>query len=386
MQQVRARLRPGHPWIFANDVLDPPVARLEPGGAVTVVDERGRPRGVGYANPHSLITIRMVAREPVDLDDAAFWAARLERAWTWRQRALPGRASMRVCAGEADGVPGLVVDRYEDVLVAQITTLGMERRREALVRALREVHTPRGIVARDDASARRLEGLAGEAQVAWGEVPDQVEFEENGVRLGTDVLRGQKTGFFFDQAENRSFLRARARDATVLDVYANVGGWALAALAGGAREAVAVDSSASAVALILANGARNGTSDRLQAVEADARTWMAEAARQGRRFDRVCVDPPAFAKNRKSAGAALGAYKAVNALAAALVAPGGLLFTSSCSHHIEPDRFEDAVEGGLRSAGRTALLIRRGGQAPDHPILPGMRETAYLKHLVYVLP
>jgi 23S rRNA (cytosine1962-C5)-methyltransferase len=386
MLQVRARVRPGHVWIFANDVLDPPVARLEPGQAVDVVDERGRPVGRGYANPHSLICIRLVARGPVDLESVDLWRDRLATAWAWRQRALPGRRSMRVCAGEADGLPGLVVDRYEDVLVAQITTFGMDRRRDLLRAALDAVFAPRGVVARDDASARVHEGLGGEANVWFGDVPAEVEFEESGVSLATDPLHGQKTGFFFDQAENRAFLRARAAGARVLDLYAHVGGWALAAMAGGAREAVAVDSSATAVALVRANAARNGVADRVEAVDADARRWLVEAAARGERFDVVCVDPPAFAKNRKSAGAALSAYKQVNTAAAAVVAPGGFLYTSSCSHHILPERFEDAVHAGLRASGRRGLLIRRGGQAPDHPILPGVPESEYLKHLVYVLP
>ncbi len=383
MQQVRAHVHPGRPWIFANEVIDPPVARLEPGGVVDVTDDRGRPIGRGYANPHSLICIRIVARGPVDLDGEELYRERLAGAWAWRQRALPGRRSMRVCAGDADGLPGLVVDRYEDVLVVQITTLGMDRRRDLIRAALTSVFAPTGIVVRDDIGIRTLEGIGGEAAVWAGTVPDRVAFDENGVQLAIDPIRGQKTGFFFDQAENRTWLRARCDGARVLDLYANVGGWALAALAGGARSAVAIDSSAAAVALITENAARNGWSDRSQAVEADARRWLAEHADE--RFDVVCVDPPAFAKNRKSVGPALHAYKQVNAAAAVLVAPGGFLYTSSCSHHIHPERFQEAVEAGLRGAGRSAVLVHRGGQAADHPILPGLPESEYLKHLVYML-
>lgn len=385
MQQVRARVQPGRPWIFANEILDPPVARLEPGGVVDVVDDRGRPMGRGYANPRSLICIRLLGRGAIDLESEALYHERLAAAWAWRVQALPGRRSMRVCAGEADGLPGLVVDRYEDVLVVQITTLGMDRRRARILAALQAVFSPRGIVVRDDLGIRTLEGLGGEAHVAWGEVPGRVAFEEHGVHLAIDPIHGQKTGFFFDQAENRLWLRQRCAGARVLDLYANVGGWALAALAGGARSAVAVDSSAQAVAAIRDNAARNGQADRLEAVEADARRWLGEAAAAGTRFEVVCVDPPAFAKNRKSAGPALHAYKQVNAAAAALVAPGGFLYSSSCSHHIHADRFQEAVESGLRAAGRVGVLVHRGGQAPDHPILPGLPESEYLKHLVYAV-
>ncbi len=385
MQQVRAHVHPGRPWIFANEVIDPPVARLEPGGVVDVVDDRGRPVGRGYANPHSLICIRIVARTPVDLDGTSLYVERLAAARAWRERALPGRRSLRVCAGDADGLPGLVVDRYEDVLVVQITTLGMDRRRDLIRDALVSVYQPAGIVIRDDISIRTLEGCGGEAAVWYGEVPARVAFEESGVKLAIDPIHGQKTGFFFDQAENRAWLRARCDGARVLDLYANVGGWALAALAGGAREAVAVDSSASAVALIAENGARNGMEGRLHAIEADARRWLDVRAAAGDLFDVVCVDPPAFAKNRKSVGPALHAYKQVNAAATLLVAPGGFLYTSSCSHHIHPERFQEAVEAGLRHAGRSAVLVHRGGQAADHPILPGLPESEYLKHLVYMV-
>lgn len=383
MLRVRADVRPGHPWVFSNEILEPPVVSLPPGDAVEVVDRGGRPVGRGYCNPHSLITIRLLTRGDADIDAPAFYRDRLATALALRERVLPGRRSYRVCAGEADGLPGFILDRFEDVLVAQVTTLGMERRKPLLREAVEAVLAPRGAFLRNDVGARALEGLGQDNEVWFGEVPERVAFEENGVRLVCDPREGQKTGFFFDQAENRRFAASRCVGARVLDVYAHTGAWALHALVAGAREAVAIDSSGPACRLIAENAALNGVS--LQIIEADARAAMERLHAAGERFDVVCIDPPAFAKSRKTAGVALGGYKAVNAAAARLVRPGGLLFSSSCSHHVLADRFEDAVVSGVRQAGRSAVLVRRGGQAPDHPILPGVPETEYLKHLVFVL-
>jgi 23S rRNA (cytosine1962-C5)-methyltransferase len=385
MLRVRVRSRPGHPWVFANEIVDPPVSALPAGDQVEVVDERGRVLGRGYCNPQSLITIRIVTRGAADLDAVDLYRERLADALALRARVLPDRRSYRVCAGEADGLPGLILDRYEDVIVAQITTLGMERRKHLLQEAVASVLAPRGAVLRNDVGARVLEGLPTDNEVWFGEVPDRVEFDENGVRLLADVREGQKTGFFFDQAENRRFLAGRCDGARMLDVYAHTGAWAIGALRAGAVAATAVDVSAGACALIRANAALNGVSDRLTVVQDDARAALAKLHAEGARFDVVCVDPPAFAKSRKKAAVALAAYKSVNADAFRLVAPGGLYFASSCSHHVLAERFEEAVVAGARAAGRRVQLVRRGGQAPDHPILPGVPETEYLKHLVFVV-
>jgi 23S rRNA (cytosine1962-C5)-methyltransferase len=249
-----------------------------------------------------------------------------------------------------------------------------------LLDALRAVFAPTGIIAKNDVGLRQLEGLPLEPRVWWGTVPERVAFEENGVAYMADLLGGQKTGFFFDQADNRAWMAERVRGATVLDVYAHLGGWALTAMKHGARAATAIDVSGPACAAIRDNAARNGVA--VEVIEGDAREAMAGL---GGSFDVVCVDPPAFAKNRKSAGVAVGAYKQVNQAAARLVAPGGLLFTSSCSHHVLPERFEEAVVTGIRAAGRRGVLVRRAAQGPDHPILPGVPETEYLKHRVFIL-
>ncbi len=385
MIKVIARPRPGHRWIFSNELLDPPVSTLVPGAAVDVYEPGGRRIGRGYANPRSLITIRLVTSGHEDLDDAHFWTERLRAVAALRARLIPGRTAGRFCAGDADGMPGVIMDRFGDVLSVQVTTLGMEQRLPLLEVAVNAVFSPTGAVLRNDVAARRLEELPPDPRVWFGEVPERVEFSENGVRYSVDVVHGQKTGFFFDQAENRAFFAPRAGGADVLDAYAHVGGWALTALVHGARAATTIESSAPTNQLIAEGAVANGVADRLTQLHEDAREAMSRLYNEGRRFDLISVDPPAFAKSRKHAGVAVGAYKQVNTAGLRLVRPGGLYFTSSCSHHVLPERFEEAVLAGARTAGRELLLIRRGGQAADHPIHPMMPETAYLKHLVYAV-
>ena len=381
MLRVTARPRPGHPWIFSNEVVSPPVIQLPVGGAVEVVDPSGRVLGRGYANPHSLIAVRLFCGPADSPDDPGLYVRRLQEAVALRARVAPGRRSYRLCAGEADGLPGLIIDRYEDVLSVQITTAGMEKRRDMIRVALEAVLAPTGVVFRGDVPVREMEGLPLEKGIWWGEVPARVGFEENGVRYEADLVDGQKTGFFFDQAENRAFLATRAVGARVLDVYAHLGGWALVAMRHGAAHAATIESSAAANTLIRANAALNEV--ELDVIQGDAEAEMAKLPAAS--LDVVCIDPPPFAKNRKSAGVALGAYKRVNQAAIRLVKPGGLLFTSSCSHHVQPERFMETVVHAARSAGRRLQLVRRGGQAPDHPILPHVPETEYLKHLVFVV-
>lgn len=376
------RVRAGHPWVFSNEI-DGDVAALPAGGAVEVRDADGRFLGRGYANPASLISVRIVTRDRnAHPDDPRLYTEALRRALAWRERLLPGRASCRLVASEGDGLPGLVIDRYSDVLAVQVTTLGMETRLPLLEGAVREVFGPRGAWLRNDGGLRALEGLPLESREWFGEVPDQVPFEENGVQLVADVRSGQKTGFFFDQAENRAFAARVCAGLDVADVYANTGAWGLAALRAGAASATAVEVNPATCAIIAENGLRNGVADRLEVVAGDARTVMERWAGT-RLFGAVFLDPPAFAKSRKKAVPALKGYRDVNRLALRLVVPGGLLFTSSCSHHVLEDRFLEAVLEAARRDQRTLRLARRGEQAPDHPVVPGVPETRYLKHFVF---
>jgi 23S rRNA (cytosine1962-C5)-methyltransferase len=377
------RLRRGHPWVFANEI-DGDVAALPRGGVVDVTDARGEHLGRGTANPASLIAVRVLTRDRSDdPDSAAFYARRLREALARRERVCPGRRSLRLVHGEGDDLPGLVVDRYGDHVVAQLGTLGMELRKDLLEAALREVVAPAGAVLRSEGPARRLEGLEDERRAWFGEVPDETEIEESGVRFGVGLLEGQKTGHFHDQAPNRAALAPLCRGADVLDVYANSGGFGLHALVAGAASCLFVDRSAQCAEAIRANAARNGVAERARALVADGKDTLQQLVRDGRRFGVVMLDPPAFAKTRKAAGAALKGYLDVNALGMRLVEPGGLLATSSCSWHVEEERFLEVVVEAAARAGRRLALVRRGEQGPDHVIRPEIPETRYLKHLVF---
>lgn len=380
------RLRHGHAWVFSNEIQGD-VSALEPGGAVQVLDNGGRFLGVGFANPASLISVRLLSREAsADIDSVDFFARRLREAEALRARVLPGRRSYRLVAGEADFLPGLIIDRYGDVLAVQMHALGMDRRRDLLASALREVFSPAGVVLRNEAAVRGLEGLPPESGLWFGEVPERVEFEAGSVgdqplRLWADVLGGQKTGFFFDQGENRAFAARICGGMRVLDLYANSGAWAIGALLGGAAHATAVEINPRTAEIIQANAALNGVGDRIDVRAEDVKVLLSGQA--GRDWDAVFLDPPAFAKSRKAAGAALAGYRDINRAALSLVRPGGLLFTSSCSYHVEEERFEGAVQSAAFQARRALRQIRRGEQGPDHPVLPGFPETRYLKHFVY---
>lgn len=377
------RVAAGHPWVFSNEI-DGDFRALPAGGAVDVIDAKGKFLGRGYANPRSLITVRLLSRRRREaIDSAAFYAQRLREAVALREAVYPGRTSMRLVFGESDGLPGLVIDRYADVLAVQINTLGMEVRKPQLAEAIQQVLAPRAAVLRNDAKVRELEGLTTGREPWFGDVPGEVAFDELGVRFALDVLGGQKTGHFFDQADNKHAAAPLCRDRTVLDVYANTGGWALHALAAGARSAVVIDSDADNCARAVANGARNGFDGRLEAIAAEAKKTLQQLVAEGRRFGAVVIDPPAFAKQRKAAGAALKGYREINALASMLVEEGGFLFSSSCSWHVEEDRFLEAVVGGAHDAGKRLLLVRRGEQAADHPVLPAAPETRYLKSFTF---
>ena len=379
------RVRAGHPWIFSNEIAGD-VRGLPPGGDVEVRTADGRFVGRGYANPASLIGVRLLTREATDdIADPGFFAARITSAAALRARVLPGRRSCRVVAGEADGLPGLVVDRFDDVLAVQILTLGMERRLPALESALRAALEPRGAVLRNDAAVRKLEGLDLDRRVWWGDVPERVPFEVDGTLLVADVLEGQKTGFFFDQAANRAFAAGVCAGLDVIDVYANTGAWAIGALRAGARSAVAVEVNEKTCALLSESAGRNGVADRLVVAAAEAKADMSARVARGERYGAVFLDPPAFAKSRKAAGSALRGYRDINRLALALVARGGLLFTSSCSYHVQEDRWLAEIAAAAGLARRSLRQVRRGEQAPDHPVLLSVPETRYLKHAVFIV-
>jgi 23S rRNA (cytosine1962-C5)-methyltransferase len=375
-----ARLRRGHPWVFSNEVRGR-VADLEPGGIVEVEDGHGAFLGTAYVNPRSLILARMLSTDREAIDQA-FFRDRIARALAWRERRYPGATAYRLVYGEGDGLPGLIVDRYGDVLAVQATTLGIDARLSAIAGALEEVLGPRAIVERNDVPVRGLEGLAPRRGLLRGTLDGNVTLEENGVRFEVDLLGGQKTGFYFDQRENRAAFARMVPGAEVLDLFAYVGAWGLAAARAGATRVTLVDSSKEALALARATAERNDLSDRCEIVEGEAFETIAAFERAGRRFDAVALDPPAFVKSRKRLAEGIKGYRDLNARAAALVREGGILATSSCSYHLPWELFEGMLADAVGRARRKAVVLHRGGQGPDHPVPLLLPEAAYLKCLI----
>jgi 23S rRNA (cytosine1962-C5)-methyltransferase len=376
------RVSRGHPWIFSNE-LEPGFADLPPGAVVDVFAARGAFVGRGLLSPNSLITVRLMSRaRHDDLDSPLFYAMRLREALAYRQAVHPERQSCRLVHAEGDFLPGLIVDRFGDHLAVQVNTVGLEQRLDVLRTAIEEVLAPAGAVFRNDNRVRELEGLEQGRSVWFGDVPEHVDIDEYGVTFRVPLLGGQKTGHFFDQAFNRLAAGRLAADRTVLDVYANTGGFGLQCLAHGAREVLFVEKSEPTAEACGLNAEINDVADRATVVATEATKFLEHLVAQGERFDLVCIDPPAFAKSKKTAGAALRGYARVNALAMTLVRPGGFLITSSCSHHVHEDRFLEALTKASTMAERPIRLVRRGEQAPDHPVLPAVPETRYLKHVV----
>lgn len=375
------RLRHGHPWAYSNEVrMDAAAKALPPGGVVRVVDEVGKALGCATFNPHSLIAVRMLAADADAAIDRVFLRSRLEAAQALRAR-LFEEPYYRLVHAEGDRLPGLVIDRYGDVIAVQANTAGMERLLPELLAALDDLFGPRAVVLRSDSPARAHEGLERHIGVASGALDGPVEGREDGVRWLADPLTGQKTGWFFDQRESRAFVAGLCDGGRVLDLYSYSGGFALRAAVAGAADVVAVDRSEPALALGERAAALNGVAARCRFVRAEAFAEMARLATAKERFDVVVADPPSFVKSRKELQPGLRGYRKMTRLAAQLVAPGGFLLVASCSHNVEVDAFAEAVRRGLADAGRSGCVLRAAGAAPDHPHHPALPESAYLKSL-----
>lgn len=379
------RLRGGGPWLFSNEVqMDKAAKSLEPGTLVRLVSHDGKAMALAQFNPHSLICARVLTRNTEAEIDTAFFARRFERALALRSR-LFARPFYRLVHAEADGFPGVVVDRFGDILVVQINTIGMQRLEALLLEALDRVLAPTAIVLRNDSAIRALEGLPEEVRVAKGVVPATIELEENGVCFFADVLKGQKTGWFYDQRNNRAFAASLAADQRVLDLYSYAGGFGLLALARGAREALLIDRADHALALARASAERQGVADRCSFRKKEVFEACEELIAEKARFGLVVADPPAFVKSKKDLPVGLRGYRKLARLAASLVSEAGFLCIASCSHLVAEEDFAREVFAGIRAAGRGARLLYRGFAGPDHPVHPALPEGAYLKFHAYAL-
>jgi len=376
------RLLAGHCWTYSNEVDThaTPLKSLEPGQPVEILSSHQRWIGHGYVNPHSLISARIVSRDPNHPLSPALWLQRIHDALTLREQLYP-RPYYRLVFGESDGLPGLIVDRYGDLLCVQITTAGMERARGEILAALEQVVRPKAIVLRNDTSVRTLEGLEQKVEVVLGSPEDAVTLIEHELEFVISPLTGQKTGWFFDQSENRARLARYGVGKRVLDVCSYIGAWGVRAAALGAEQVTCVDSSESALQRVAENAERNGLADRVARLQGDAFEVLRELRDQGQRFDTVLLDPPAFIKRRKDEKDGTQAYQRLNRLGIEILEPGGLLVTSSCSFHMGRDTFLRTVQQAGRRAGRSLQLLEAGQQGPDHPVHPAIQETAYLKTL-----
>ncbi len=376
------RLRSGHPWLYSNEIcMDDAARRLSPGTPVTVIGSDGRALGVASFNPHSLIAARVLDRNAAQRIDTEFLLRHLERAHSLRQHCF--RAPYyRLVHAEADGLPGLVIDRFDGTVVVQPNSAGMDHLLPSILDALDRVVAPEAVVLRADSAARSLEGLGNRVEVLRGKPPSAHPVLEDDARFFADLSSGQKTGWFFDQRDNRSAVATLATGRRVLDLYTHTGGFAVRCARAGADRIIGIDRSAVALALAEQAATANGIADRCRFLKTDVFTALDQMATDGQRFDIVVADPPAFAKSRKDVPVATRAYRKLACRTAGLVAPGGFLCLTSCSHAITPETFGDAVARGLNDAGRSGRIIRCAGAGADHPVHPHLPETAYLKCLL----
>jgi 23S rRNA (cytosine1962-C5)-methyltransferase len=376
------RARAGHPWVFSNELAwTEGMRRLPPGGLARLADARGASFGTWMFNPRSLIAARRLSPDADATIDAAFLGHRLAAAAALRAKffATPHH---RLVHAEADGLPGLVIDRYDDVFAVQANSAGMDALMPALLEAL-AAFRPRAVVAKNDSAVRALEGLAEQVALLAGTLDAPARVEEASVTFQVDLLGGQKTGWFFDQRGNRDAVAALAHGARVLDCYTHTGAFALRCAQAGAASVVAIDRSAPALALAEATARANGLAATF--VREEAFAALERLGAEGAGFDIVVCDPPAFVKVRKDFDAGVRGYGKLSRLAAPLVAPGGFLFMASCSHHVPAESFAEQVAWGLSRAGRGGRVLRAAGAGPDHPVHPHLPEGAYLKSLLLQL-
>ncbi|MBD5416210.1 MAG: class I SAM-dependent rRNA methyltransferase [Desulfovibrio sp.] len=373
------RIRAGHLWVFSNEVdtKKTPLTDFAPGEEATLLDARGKALGSLCVNPASLICGRLHSKRPGIPLDESLLRERLAAALAAREQYF-SEPWYRLCHGEGDYLPGLVIDRYGAHLTLQLGTAAMEARRELIVRALEELVHPASLRFDSDIPARGLEGLS-RLPESSGPVPEFLEVPENGCRFTVAAAQGQKTGWFYDQRANRREFARYAKGADVLDIFSYVGGFGVTAAAHGARSVTFLDASEPALALSRRNMAANAPGVPVETMLGDAFQRLGELAEAGRRFSLISLDPPAFIKRRKDAAQGVAAYRKINLLAAGLLAPGGVLATSSCSHHLDGAELGRSIAHASAKLGRPARLLYTGAQGPDHPVHVAMPETAYLK-------
>jgi len=375
------RIRAGHLWVFRDELRHIPHG-ITTGSVVRVEAHDGTSLGTGLYHETSKIAVRLVGGE-VESVDTAFFVRRFQQALRLRQMMLPEAMSYRLVFGESDLLSGLIIDRYESVYVVQMMSAGMDQRRDAIVEALRIIDpSATGVLERNTAKVREKEGLDLRDGVLWGDVPDAIDIVENGCTYRLDILGGQKTGYFLDQRTNRAWVGAVSKGKRVLDCFCNVGGFAINAAAGGAELALGIDSSAAAIASARRNAEINALANA-EFEQANVFDVLRREAEQGRTWDIVILDPPSFAKARTAVPRAMAGYAELNRAAMRILAPNGILVSSSCTQLVHESMLMDIIYGEAARLRRRLRLLHRGEQAPDHPILFAMPETQYLKFLTF---
>ena len=387
------RVRSGHLWIFSNEIntKKTPIKEFSPGAIVEVLDTRRNFLGTGYINPSSLIAVRLLTRDRIT-SMAGYIKKKIAEALVMREQLLGGE-HYRLVFGESDGLPGLVIDRYANVFAVQINTAGMEAMRSLVLDALNDLFEPEAIVMCNDHTIRQLEGLTLERELVQGSLPETVSVTEQGLEFAVDLLKGQKTGWYYDQRENRQLMTRFIRQQVehnpgieVLDMFSYVGAWGINAAAAGASSVLCVDESASALEQAAQNAARNGLQDKVNTHQADIFQWIKSDTFTKQKYDLVVLDPPALIKRRKDVKNGKNAYRQLNEFALKVVKPGGILITASCSHHFAPEDLRTVLVQGAKPLKKPLQIIAEGRQGLDHPVQAAMPETSYLKAFYVRMP
>lgn len=379
------RLKSGHQWIYSNEVdtKNTSLKQFQPGEQVLVEDFRGKSLGNAFINPQSLICARLFSRDPAIVLDKSLLVHRLNIALSMRERIYSDQC-YRLVYGDSDGLPGLVVDRFQNRVIVQINAVGMAAVRDEIVAAIDQVIKPEAMMICYDKAMAKLEGLEDrQAEVVKGQIPEWVTLKENGIELQAPVIKGQKTGWFFDHRDNRARMKNYVKGKRVLDVFSYVGGWGVQAACFGAAEVICIDSSEYALDGVAMNAEKNKVADRVATLQGDAFQALTELKAAEERFDVVILDPPAFIKRKKDLKKGIAAYRRLNELGMRLLNRDGLLVSASCSMHLGSDELQDQVRAAGRHLDRFVQLLHRGGQGADHPVHPSIPETEYLKALYF---
>jgi 23S rRNA (cytosine1962-C5)-methyltransferase len=376
------RLRAGHLWVYSNeiDVAVSPLAGFSAGDQAILEAAGGKPLGIVAMSPQNLICARLLSRDTSHVLDKSLLVHRIQVALSLRER-LFDKPFYRLVFGDSDLLPGLVIDRFADILVVQLASATMDQHKDEVIAALVQVLKPSGILFKNDSAARDAEGLERYVATAHGQVPEWVALEENGVKFEAPVLQGQKTGWFYDHRMNRARLAPYVKGKRVLDLFSYIGGWGVQAAAFGASEVMCVDASAFALDGVERNAALNGVAEKLACVEGDAFEALKELKAAEERFDVIITDPPAFIKRKKDLKNGEAAYRRLNEQAMRLLSKDGILVSASCSMHLPEDDLQNILLSSARHLDRNIQLLERGSQGPDHPVHPAIAETRYIKSL-----